>query len=56
MSTAARNTALLLLGAVGAVAAFNAISKPTRTQGIAGAMRSHLDEYNAKVHVDQNRS
>jgi hypothetical protein len=56
MSTAAKNTALLLLGAVGAVAAFNAISKPTKTQGIAGAMRNHLDEYNATVHPQQERS
>jgi metal-responsive CopG/Arc/MetJ family transcriptional regulator len=56
MSVAARNTALLLLSAVGAVAAVNAISKPTRTQGIADAMRKQLDEYNATVQPEQERS
>jgi hypothetical protein len=53
MSTAPRNAALLLLGAVGAVAAVNAL-KPTKTAGIANAMRTQLDQIN--THVEQDRS
>jgi len=49
-----KNTAVVLLGAVGAIAAINAISKPTRTQGIAGRVRKQMDEYNATVHPDQD--
>ncbi|KAE9366663.1 hypothetical protein N431DRAFT_487200 [Stipitochalara longipes BDJ] len=53
MSTAARNTTLLLLGAVGALAAVNAL-KPTKTAGIANRMRTQLDQIN--THVEQDRS
>ncbi|PMD52430.1 uncharacterized protein K444DRAFT_668889 [Hyaloscypha bicolor E] len=53
MSVIAKNTALVLLGAVGAVAAVNAL-KPSKTAGIANAMRTQLDQIN--THVEQDRS
>jgi hypothetical protein len=53
MSTAARTTALILLGTVGALAAVNTLFKPTKTAGIANLMRRQLDEQN--VHVEQDR-
>jgi hypothetical protein len=53
MSVLAKNTALVLLGAVGAVAAVNAL-KPSKTAGIANAMRTQLDQIN--THVEQDRS
>jgi hypothetical protein len=54
MSALAKNTALVLLGAVGAVAAVSALSKPTKTAGIANAMRTQLDQYNSNVEQDRS--
>jgi len=53
MSATARKTALILLGAVGALAAVNALSKPTKTAGIANLMRRQLDEQNAHAEPDR---
>ncbi|PMD24508.1 hypothetical protein NA56DRAFT_553469, partial [Hyaloscypha hepaticicola] len=49
----ARTTALILLGAVGALAAVNTLSKPGKTAGIANLMRRQLDDQN--VHAEQDR-
>jgi len=53
MSTLAKNTALVLLGAVGAAAAINTL-KPSKTAGIANRMRTQLDQIN--THVEQDKS
>tara|TARA_R110002060_G_scaffold19037_3_gene26083 strand:+ start:366 stop:575 length:210 start_codon:yes stop_codon:yes gene_type:complete len=55
MSAAAKNITLVALGAVGAVFAVKAIAKPTASQGIAGAVRKQLDNYNDTVHPEQDR-
>ncbi|KAG4415791.1 hypothetical protein IFR04_011091 [Cadophora malorum] len=55
MSAAAKNIALVALGAAGAVFAVKAIAKPTASQGIAGAVRKQLDNYNDTVHPEQDR-
>jgi len=53
MSTLAKNTALILLGAAGAAVAINTL-KPSKTAGIANSMRTQLDQIN--THVEQERS
>ncbi|KAH7379935.1 hypothetical protein BKA64DRAFT_239461 [Cadophora sp. MPI-SDFR-AT-0126] len=55
MSAAAKNIALVALGAAGAVFAVNTIAKPTASQGIAGAVRKQLDNYNDTIHPEQDR-
>lgn len=54
MSIALKRTVILsALTAVGALAAANALSKPTKIQTMASNMRSQLDDYNSKVHTEQ---
>lgn len=49
MSLPAAKITLTLLTGVGAVVAASTLIKPSRTQGIAGAMRLQMDGYNADV-------
>jgi len=51
-----RNAALLVLAAVGALAAANSLTKPSKTQSIADDMRRQLDQYNATVHPEQDQT
>jgi hypothetical protein len=53
MSALVKNTALVLLGVVGALAAVNTLTQPSKAAGIANVMRVQLDEQNA--HVEQDR-
>jgi len=55
MSAAAKNAALVALGAAGAYFAVNSMAKPSTTQGIASAMRSQLDSFNANIQPEQDR-
>ena len=48
--------ALVAGGAAGAVLVLNQISKPSKTQGTAGATRRQLDRYNVSVRPVQDRS
>ncbi|EHL01891.1 hypothetical protein GLAREA_04460 [Glarea lozoyensis ATCC 20868] len=50
-----RTLILSALAGVGAIAAANALSKPSKTQSIAAGMRSQLDDLNSAAHPVQNR-
>ena len=54
--TLLKNVPLVAGGASGAALALNEISRPSKTQGISGAMRRQLDKYNATVRPEQDRS
>lgn len=45
---------LPLLTAVGAIIGINKLSTPSKTQNMANAMRSQLDEYNTNVEQDKS--
>jgi hypothetical protein len=48
------NAALVVLTGVGALTVLSYTIKPSKTQGIAGAMRRDMDSYNASVHTEQD--
>jgi len=54
--TLLKNVTLVTGGAAGAALALNKISRPSKIQGIPGATRRQLDQYNATVRPEQDRS
>ncbi|KAF8856006.1 hypothetical protein BDZ45DRAFT_594761 [Acephala macrosclerotiorum] len=52
--SAAKNVALVALGALGAAIAVNQLAKPSKTPGIANMMRRQLDDYNVNVQPVQD--
>ena len=47
--------ALAALTGVGAIFAANQLTKPSKTQSIAQGMRGQMDDYNSRVHPEQDR-
>jgi hypothetical protein len=45
-----KSLTVIAVGAAGAAYAVNKVYQPSKTQGIAGAMRLQLDQQNADVH------
>ncbi|CAG8960414.1 hypothetical protein HYFRA_00008132 [Hymenoscyphus fraxineus] len=48
--------ALATLTGAGALLAVNSWTKPSRTHSIANGMRHQLDDYNSRIHPEQEKS
>ncbi|KAG9237081.1 hypothetical protein BJ875DRAFT_481605 [Amylocarpus encephaloides] len=48
--------ALAALTGVGAIFAATQLAKPSKTQSIAQGMRGQMDDYNSRVHPEQDRN